>query len=384
MKLLHTADWHVGKTLRGRSRADEHCEVLAEIAGLAAEHDVDVVLIGGDLFENAAPTPESERIVYEALLAFARREAQVVIIGGNHDSGDRLEAVRPLLELTNIHVRARLARPGDGGVLRLSTRRGDAHVALLPFLSQRGIVRAADLMSADAVQHAQSYADRAARILEALCAALPDDGIRLVLAHAMVHGGVMGGGERSAHTVFEYSVPSAAFPASLHYVALGHLHREQTIQGQCPIRYCGSPLQLDFGETRDRKSVNLIEAEPGKPARVEVLALQSGKRLRTVTGTLEQLEAQRDELGDDLLRVDVDSPPLPGLADQVRELLPNALDVRLVQREENTRRSEARDLTTRSPQELFAAYLREQEAENGELQALFAELLEEAHAPDPA
>src|SRR3954451_899892 len=100
--LLHTSDWHVGKAIRGASRADEHRAVLAEIAELVGAHDADVVVVAGDLFDSATPSPESEQIVYEALLALASTGATVVVIAGNHDNARGLRAVAPLLALGNV------------------------------------------------------------------------------------------------------------------------------------------------------------------------------------------------------------------------------------------------------------------------------------------
>ena len=95
MKILHTADWHVGKTLRGRSRAEEHEAVLDEIVALAQAEAVDLILVAGDQFDRAVPSPESEKIVYDALLRLAGTGARVVVIAGNHDNPRRLAAVRP-------------------------------------------------------------------------------------------------------------------------------------------------------------------------------------------------------------------------------------------------------------------------------------------------
>src|SRR6516165_5414639 len=111
MKFLHTADWHVGRTIRGRSRADEHEAVLAELASIARDHEVDAVLVCGDVFDTAAPTPESERIAYRALLDLASDGTKVVVIAGNHDSDRRWEAVQPLLELGEIVTRPVFADP---------------------------------------------------------------------------------------------------------------------------------------------------------------------------------------------------------------------------------------------------------------------------------
>src|SRR5690606_33988852 len=94
------------------------------------------------------------------------------------------------------------------------------------------------------------------------------DTVNLVCAHAFAAGGTTGGGERSVHTIEDYSVGAQAFPVGAQYVALGHLHRAQDIPGPTRIHYSGSPLQLDFGEDRDTKSVAVVELEPGRPAKV--------------------------------------------------------------------------------------------------------------------
>ncbi|HEY7700204.1 MAG TPA: exonuclease subunit SbcD, partial [Vicinamibacteria bacterium] len=128
MRFLHTGDWHVGKTLRGRSRAEEHRQVLAEVAAVARDRKVEIILVAGDLFDGAAPAPEAEEIVYRALLDLSRASEWVLVIAGNHDNPRRLEAVEPLMRLTNIRVLARPARPSEGGVLTLQTKVGAASI----------------------------------------------------------------------------------------------------------------------------------------------------------------------------------------------------------------------------------------------------------------
>ena len=385
MRFLHTGDWHVGKTLRGRSRADEHRAVLKEIAELARDEKVDIVLVAGDLFDSASPTPESEEIVYGALLELARASEWVVVISGNHDNPRRLAAVEPLMRLTNIRVLPAVALPEDGGVIRLQTKAGDARIAMLPFLSQRLIVKADDLMMRDTFEHIGSYAERAHRIIQSLCPdSKADQTVDILLAHAMVHGGVLGGGERQAHTIFEYSIPTTAFPGSLQYTALGHLHRAQKLPAACPTWYAGSPLQLDFGETRDAKSVNIVDAEPGVQATVRSAPLSAGRRLRYVKTTMEKLIEVAAEAGDDFLRVVIDAPPTPGLADQVRERLPNAVDVQVshhVPKQDDADHAPPARIG-RSPRELFHEYLSERGEDDARLKALFDELLEEVYAPD--
>ncbi|CAN5674606.1 exonuclease SbcCD subunit D [soil metagenome] len=388
MKLLHTSDWHVGRTIRGRSRADEHRAVLAEIAGVARHHDVDVVLVVGDLFDSAAPTPEAEQIVFGALLDLASSGAAVIVLSGNHDNARRLHALRPLLELGGVAARPEFRGPDDGGVLEVATRDGreTALVAVVPFLSQRHVVRAADLMAFDADELTGKYASRMARFIDLLAGSFRADTVNVVAAHLTTRGGLLGGGERLAHTVFDYEVPAAAFPSTAHYVALGHLHRRQQVPGPAPIHYCGSPLQLDFGETSDIKAVVVVEAHPGAPAKITDVPLSAGRRLRTLVGTPAELDALAGTTGDDHLRLKVRTTPLVGLADRLRERFPHCVDV-IVERPDDDDPAVAERPSRRGmvPGELFAQYLADAEGEaDPTLVELFAELLEVAHASDPA
>jgi DNA repair protein SbcD/Mre11 len=382
--ILHTSDWHVGKAIRGASRAEEHRAVLAEIATIAASDDVDVVLVAGDLFDSATPSPESEQIVYEALLALARTGATVAVTAGNHDNARGLRAVAPLLALGNVHLVAEPRRPDDGGLLALTTREGTAvRIAMLPFVSKRGIVRASDLMDAEAFENAQRYSDRLRLLIDALCAPFRDDAVNVLMAHTFVLGAVPGGGERPAHLVDEYAVTAASFPPSIGYGALGHLHRAQRVPAGAALHYCGSPLQLDFGEGDHPQQVNVVTAAPGVPADVRAARLTAGRRLRTVRGSIDDLAAL-DIADDPWLRVVVRGERHAGLADDVRRLLgPRVVDVRVDVPDEG-RRAIRRDHRGHSPQELFGDFLRAQGIADDRIESLFTELLDEALEVPPA
>ncbi|MEX1177199.1 MAG: exonuclease SbcCD subunit D [Nitriliruptor sp.] len=392
MRILHTSDWHVGRTVRGRSRADEHRAVLTEIAGIAHDREVDLILVAGDQFDTGAPSAEAERIVYRALLDLADTGAHVVVLAGNHDNPRRWAAVRPLLELGNVHLADQVARADRGGVLDLTTRDGEvARVALVPFISQRGIVTSEQLMHErrGAAEHAGTYAERVARIVASLTGDFGGDTVNLVVGHLTVAGNggpTLGGGERQAHTIFDYVVPPQAFPSSAHYVALGHLHLPHRVQGPAPIWYSGSPLHLDFGEAdRGAKAVLVVDVTATTPARIDQVSLTAGRRLRTLRGTLDQVVAARDEVGDDLLRVVLDEPPRPGLADEVRRALPHAVDVAVAPREDEDRHATPEldvEALRASPAALFTEYLDEVGEDDPRLIALFQQLLEEAQEAD--
>ena len=375
MRLLHTSDWHVGKTIRGASRADEHTAVLAEIAQVAAREEVDLVIVAGDLFDSAAPSAEAESIVYRALLDLADTGADVAVIAGNHDNPRRLRAVAPLLRLGQVHVVAEPTRPEDGGVIELRVRDGaEVRLAMLPFVSKRGIVRAKHLMAGEAFENAQHYSDRLRLLIERLCEPFGTDTVNLFTTHAFVLGGQAGGGERPAHLVEEYAITAQSFPVTVGYGALGHLHRPQTVRH--PLHYCGSPLQLDFGEAEQVKQVNVVALEPGTPADVETVRLTAGRQLRTLTGTLEELSSVSVD-DDAWLKVVVQGPGRAGLAQTVRELLgPGVVDVRVEAPASDARRRNL-DHRSRSPQELFGEYLEHENIEDRRIRDLFGQLLDE-------
>ncbi len=125
MRILHTSDWHVGKTIRGLSRLDEHRRVLAEVVEVARARSADLVVVAGDLYESAAPSAEAEQIVLRALLDLHDTGAKVVVVAGNHDNPGRFEAIRPLMGELGITVLGQVARPDAGGVIEHTTPSGE-------------------------------------------------------------------------------------------------------------------------------------------------------------------------------------------------------------------------------------------------------------------
>jgi len=379
MKLLHTSDWHVGKTIGGKSRADEHVAVFAEIAALAGEHDVDVVLVAGDLFDTASPSAASEAVVYRALLDFAATGATVAVISGNHDNARRLRAIAPMAEFGRIHVVTSPDEADENGVLRLEVADGEAlQIGMLPFVSQRGIVKTAELMHNDAAKNAEVYADRLAELVKQIVKSFNKDEVSVLMAHSFVKGGEQGGGERLAHLVNEYAIAKSAFPKSIDYVALGHLHKNQQVGSAPEMHYCGSPLQLDFGEQRQDKFVNLVEIEAGGSATVSPIKLKSGLPLLSLSGTLAELRKYGDDpkSPDAWLRVKVTESSRAGLAESVREALGDRV-VQIAVESSDRPRTERPKRSGKSPTELFAEYLKEREVDDPEVEALFNELLTE-------
>ncbi|RLK22745.1 exodeoxyribonuclease I subunit D [Micromonospora sp. M71_S20] len=379
MKILHTSDWHVGKVLKGQSRAEEHKRVLAGVIDVARTEAPDLVIVAGDLYDTAAPTPEATRLVTRALTALRRTGADVVAIGGNHDNGQALDALRPWAEAAGITLRGGVRDKPDEHVIDGTTAGGERwRLAALPFLSQRYAIRAVEMYELTAAETTQTYADHLGRVLGRLTESFTEpDRVHLVTAHLTVVGATTGGGERDAHTVLGYAVPATVFPGTAHYVALGHLHRSQRVQGPCPIRYSGSPLAVDFGEQENVPSVTVVEVTATTAAQVREVPVTAATTLRTVRGTLAQLAEM--QVPDAWLRVFVREQPRAGLREEVQELLPGALEIRIDPELVPAPGSGARTAQRagRSPRQLFADYLDSRGHTDDGVRDLFDELFEE-------
>jgi len=388
MRFMHTADWHVGKVLKGRDRLDEQREVLGEIATIAEQNEVDAVLIAGDIYEHSAPSAAAQNLVIQTLLRLRRAGAEVIAISGNHDHAPTFEAFRPLMGVAGITLVGAVRRPDRGGVVRFRARSGgeDVQVAVLPFLTPRYAVRAAEIVSQTPSENVRAYDEMVRQVVGALTGGFGPDTVNLVMSHLTCVNGVFGGGERSAQSIFEYSVPATLFPVSAHYVALGHLHRRQTLPAHCPVHYSGSPIAVDFGEQDNTSVVCLVEASPSVPARVTDVPLASGRRLRTVRGTLAELEAQAASFGQDYLRVWLREPTRAGLRDEAAAILPNALEVRIDPEFAASSRPDRPDMASvlATPDQLFAEFCAAEQVRDPRVAALFAELHAEVTAADSA
>ena len=306
--------------------------MLREIVGIARAHEVDAVLVAGDLYDTAAPSADAQKLVNRTLLGLARDGVEVIAIAGNHDHAATIDAYRGFAKAAGITLvgtvrtaderRPRRAhRPVDGGARHPRRAAVPVHRATP--------CGPPSSCPAHPAEHTSAYDQHLRDILGKLTAGFRDDAVNLVMAHLTVLDGKMGGGERAAQSIFEYAVPAAIFPVEAHYVALGHLHRRQTMAASCPVHYSGAPLAVDFGEQENTPVVCVVEAAPGTPAAVTDVPIQAGRRLRTLRGTVAELSVLAEMVGDDFLRVWVREPARAGLREEVTALLPNALEVRI-------------------------------------------------------
>ena len=339
MKILHTADWHAGRVLHGQPRTPEIRDVLREIAELARTEAVDLVLVAGDLYDTRNPGAEAESAVYEFFKTLGDAHIPSVVIAGNHDAPGRLEAAAGLLGLAGVYVVGEPKVAKQGGVLKLHLGGETARVAALPFVSERRIVKVHELLGGDPGAWREGYREGMRKLINNLTATFKADAVNLLMLHTTTEGARLAHSEYEFHCSESYTLAPDLFPETCNYVALGHIHMPQRIQGlpENAGRYAGSPLQLDFGEQGDTKYVYILEAHAGKPTQVKEHAVRAGKRLKHVHATRDELDRKLNELEwDGWLKVTLKlERPDPGLKDRLKRDYPNILVVeqRLPERE---------------------------------------------------
>jgi exonuclease SbcD len=383
VRILHTGDWHVGKKLGRIDRSSEAEKVLDELVAIADDQTVDLVVVAGDLFDRGLPPFVSLRLVLDTLVRLADTGARVVAIPGNHDSAELFEVLAPHLAHSNVTLVHKTLRPEEGGVIQVPSRDDSeiAQVACFPFLHESNIVAWAE----ESEDKHKSYADRIRNICAAYAEWMMTNGknktIDVLAAHFMVHGAVPSGSERELHIGEAYMARENAIP-NVHYAALGHIHKPQGAPGSADrARFCGSLMQLDFGEAGQEKSVPIVEVNAEGRRKIEQIPITTGRQLVKVRGTLEEITARKGEFADAILAVEVITEgPHPGIAEQVRAILGDGV---LYVRADYPRTEVS--LETREGMrldQLYATYVetRYEHEASDELLAAFRELQEEVGA----
>ncbi len=277
MKLLHTADWHLGKTLEGRSRLPEQQEFLNELNKIADEEEVDAILMAGDVFDTVNPPAAAETLFYEAAVNLTSNgERPLIIISGNHDNPERLAASRPLAHMNGITI---IGFPTTEAI-EVTVRNGQKlAVAALPYPSESRLNECLTESQEEGVLQL-AYDDRVKKLFSDLSAAGSEDAVHIGMSHIYVAGSRESDSERPIQVGGAYTVSANSLPEEAQYVALGHLHRPQTItKGSSLARYSGSPLAYSFSEANQAKSVTIIDVEPDGLAHLSEIPIQSGKPL---------------------------------------------------------------------------------------------------------
>ncbi|WP_298937433.1 exonuclease SbcCD subunit D [uncultured Ruegeria sp.] len=374
MKILHTADWHLGRSLRGVSLLDDQAHILDQIFETIVSRNIDVLIVAGDIYDKASP-PEAAVKLYSDFIerVYEETEAAIVVIAGNHDSGQRLGAVTKLFDKKRILIRGTLA--SNEPPLLLEDAHGPVAFAALPY----GEIYAARRVFGD--ENIRTPEDVLRHQVDAARQQRPEGARWVIVAHAFVTDCQPSDSERRLAVGTVEMVSQSIFEGA-DYVALGHLHRPQTA-GSDTIRYSGSPLAFGFDEADTQKTMTIFDLEAsGALCNLEQIEFEPLRRVREVKGLLADLvaEAQANPSDDLMCAILLDEGALVEPAAQLRPFYPNILQ---------TLREKKKDLVIstvgRAQSKLddpvgviseFVAYVRGEEPSETE-QGVVAELLNE-------
>jgi DNA repair protein SbcD/Mre11 len=362
MRLIHTADWHLGRLFHNQHLTTDQATVLQQLVDLVREARPDALLIAGDLYDRAVPPPEAvellDHVLGEIVLGLG---VPVVAIAGNHDSPMRIDFAARLLRDRGLHLAGRLRAVPTAAVL--TDADGPVHLLALPFAEPSSARYA---YADDGIHDQQAVV--AASVARAL-AAVPRGDRRVALAHAFVAGADESDSERPLSVGGAGTVTPGTF-SGFDYVALGHLHRPQPA-GSHEVRYAGSLLKYSFAEHDHVKSVSLVEIDgPGSAdgdagaagrarVAVETIPLEPPRDVRVLEGTLAELIAagRADAHADDYVQAVLrDTSALLDPLGRLREVYPNALAIERPDLEHRGSESAPADVTRRSEAELFADF----------------------------
>lgn len=342
MKILHTSDWHLGRTLYGLPRSDEYEKFFTWLLSTIKKYEVELLLIAGDVFDNTTPSNRSQNYYYD----FLRKATQagcsdIVVIGGNHDSPTFLEAPKEILKSLNVHVVGYIEENQDKEIITIRGPKGETKliVCAVPYLRDRDV---RDSLAGESVESKKEklltgIASHYQKVHKLALLKQKQEGTKppiICMGHLFAAGGktVIGDGVRELYVGSLAHVPGSIFPASFDYVALGHLHSCQKVRGTAEnqqIHYSGSPLPMSFSEAEAVKKVLLVSVDPDK-MQLEEIPVPLFKKLQTLKGDrtylvdqLKIIASSPDEL---IIWVEIiynGAEPLGNLADTLEEITRN-------------------------------------------------------------
>lgn len=308
MRILHTSDWHLGRSLYGRKRYDEFSAFLDWLLQTIECEKVDVLLVAGDVFDTGLPSNRAQELYYRFLCRVAESCCRhVVVIAGNHDSPTFLDAPKGLLQILNVYVVGSMTENLEDEVMVLyDGDKPEAIICAVPYLRDRDIrtVEAGETIDDKNAKLAlglkKHYTDVCAIAEQKqadLSSAGYDDIPIIAMGHLFTSGGktVDGDGVRELYVGSLAHIGEEAFPSSIDYLALGHLHVPQVVGSAEHIRYSGSPIPMGYGEATQQKQVVLIAWNGTKPS-IQGLSVPRFQELVRIVGSLDEIHAQLAEL----------------------------------------------------------------------------------------
>lgn len=396
MRILHTSDWHLGQNFYTKSRAPEHQAFLTWLRQTAADQQVDAIIVAGDIFDTGSPPSYARELYNRFVVELQQTGCELIVLAGNHDSVATLNESRELLACLNTRVIASAQLQPEGQAIILTKRNGEPGAVLcpIPFLRPRDITksRAGESGSEKQLQLLDAITLHYQACFDAACLLRGEQALPIIATgHLTALGVTKTDAVRDIYIGTLDAFPASHFPEA-DYIALGHIHRAQTVAQSEHIRYCGSPIPLSFDETGSPKVVNLVEFSGASLTKVTPLAVPVTQPLAMIKGTLAQIEQQlqqwRDAPAEPKTWLDIEIVSDDFLHDMQRQIvaLTEALPVEVIllrrsreQRDLAIARLETETLSELSVAEVFERRLQSEaleESEAARLRTLFAQTLE--------
>lgn len=293
MKILHTSDWHLGHRFLEQSQQEEQTLFLVWLTDYVVANHVDIVLVSGDIFDVGVPSAQAQKLYYDFLLRLHNSTCrELIITGGNHDAPSTLNAPKELLNAFSVRVVGKATDNIADEVFRVSLDGEDIIVAAIPYLRDQDIRRAIASESAEEINNRYKTAlIRHFAEVAAYCESVKTDNEPIIaMGHLFAIGGKTSESEQSIYVGNLGDIGASDFPASFDYVALGHLHRAQTVGDATHIRYSGSPYILSFSEVSQAKKV--VEIETGESIKIKEISVPAFRKIVQIEGSVESCKAQ--------------------------------------------------------------------------------------------
>jgi exonuclease SbcD len=371
MRILHTSDWHLGKSLEGYSRLPEQEQFLDELVEIVEREKIDLILVAGDIYDHSNPPAAAEKLFYQSMKRLSKDgQRAVIVIAGNHDNPDRLTAASPLAYehgIVLLGTPKSVAHTGKYGGFEI-VESGQGYIKLiigdekvvaitLPYPSEKRLNEIISI-EADEEEMQLSYSQRIGQIFSDLSKHFSEDSINLVLSHLYMLGGEECDSERQIQLGGSMAVEASLLP-SAQYIALGHLHRPQTVVGgQNRAFYSGSPLQYSKSEINYSKCVYKIDIEPGQEPLVQPIYLKNYKPIEVwkCCGIEEALNRCQEQAQKDIwvyLEIETDRVLTRDEIKALRDIRKDIVEIRPLLTIEENKEDEIENLSELNMIELF-------------------------------
>ncbi|MFB0901035.1 MAG: DNA repair exonuclease, partial [Dehalococcoidia bacterium] len=256
MKILHTADWHIGKKLKGIDRIQEYEDVLEEIINIAITESVDCIIISGDIFDSYTPSTDAEKLFWNIIIKIRKNNIELILLAGNHDSPKKIEAMQPSLEKHGVQVYARfddndLAK----NIATIEKNNEKLQIAVIPWINESFLTKNLEtFLETSKQEQGKQYGIILETIYRDIIELLDKDAIHILATHTLINEALIQEANqekdiserRITLDKVTYGISSSQLPKQINYIALGHIHQPQEIIHNAPTHYAGSVLQLSF------------------------------------------------------------------------------------------------------------------------------------------